>query len=159
MAAGDTYWFVEYLHRVFDYGSADFGGTPNTLKMALIKSAANGGVDPTIALAYPTWGAGGSTNLSSSEVTPGGTYVAGGAELATPSSAVSGDDLQIDFSNPAAWAQDAANPTNARWGIIYDDSSTNKDCVAWYDLGADIDMTTGEFQIAMGTPALVIACT
>lgn len=158
MAAGNTYWFVEYLHQVFDFGSADFGATPNTLKFALIKSAANGGITPAIDTPRPTWGAAGSTDMSAYEVTPGGTYVTGGAALASPTSTVSGSTLQIDFGNPAAWAQDASNPTNARWGIIYDDSAVDKDCLAWFDLGADLDLSSGEFQAAMGAPALQITC-
>lgn len=158
MAAGNTYWFVRYLERVFDFQSADFGTTPNTIKCALIKSAANGGHDPSVTDAYPTWGAGGSTDLSAAEVTPGGSYVAGGATCAAPGSTVSSATLQIDWSNPPAWAQDGANPTNARWAIFYDSTSTNKDCICWYDLGGDIDMTLGETTLTMGAPALQIAC-
>lgn len=158
MAAGNTYWFVSYLERVFDFADVDFGATPHALKIAFIKSVANGGITPSITTAYPTWGAAGSTNMSSYQVTPGGNYPTGGLSLATPVSTVNGAILEIDFSNPASIAQDAANPTNARWGIIYDDGAANKDCIAYYDLGADRDLTTGEFQVAMGTPALQITC-
>ena len=158
MAAGNTYWFVEYFKRVFDFQSPDFGATPNTIKCALIKSAANGGHDPAVTDAYPTWGAGGTTNLSSSEVTAGGSYTSGGVAVATPGSTVNGAVLEIDWANPAAWAQDASNPTNARWAIFYDDSSPNKDCICWYDLGADRDMTAGELTLTMGAPALTVTC-
>lgn len=154
MAAGNTYWFIEYAKRVFDFQSADFGATPNTLKAALIKSAANGGHDPAVTDAYPTWGAGGTTDLSTAEVTAGGNYVAGGETLANPATTVVGNVLQLDMDNPPKWDQDPANPTNARWLIIYDDTVPNKDCVAWYDLGADIDMSIADLTCTFGTPAL-----
>lgn len=158
MAAGDTYWFVEYLKRVLDFQSADFGATPNTIKCALIMSAANGGHDPAVTDAYPTWGAGGTTNLFSAEVAVGGSYASGGVTVATPSTTVATATLQIDWNNPAQWAQHASNPSNARWAIFYDYTSTNKDCICFYDLGADRDMTTGPMTLTMGAPALQIVC-
>lgn len=158
MSAGSTYWFVRYLERVFDFQSADFGTTPHTIKCALIKSAANGGYDPAVTTAYPTWGAGGSVNLSSAEVAAGGSYTAGGVVVSAPGTTVSSATLQIDWGNPASWAQDGANPTNARWAIFYDDTSANKDCICWMDLGGDLDLTTGELTLTMGAPALTIVC-
>jgi hypothetical protein len=158
MAAGDTKWFAAYLERVFDFGEADWGATPNTIKCALIKSAANGGHDPSVTDAYPTWGAGGSTDLSAAEVTPGGSYSAGGVSVAAPGTTLNSNVIELDHGNPASWAQDASNPTNARWAIFYDDSTTNKDCMYFFDLGSDSDMTTGELSLTMGSPALTITC-
>jgi hypothetical protein len=159
MAAGDTYWFVEYLHKVFDSAIPDFGATPNSLKVAFIKSAANGGFDPAVTTPYPTWGSAGSTNLSSSEVTPGGNYSAGGLSVASPTSTVVSNVLQLDWNNPGTIAQSGSNPTNARWAIFYDDTHPDKPCLCWFDLGADSDLTTGESVLTMGTPALSITCT
>lgn len=158
MAAGETYWFVGYLKKVFENGIANFSGSPNTLKCALIKSAANGGHDPSIADAHPTWGASGTTNLSAAEITAGGNYTAGGEEVASPVVTIVGDVLQLDWGNPPTWSQDAANPTNARWAIFYDNTTPNKEAVCFYDLGTDRDMTSGELQLSMGTPALDIDC-
>jgi hypothetical protein len=152
MAAGNSYGFVAYLEKVFDSGIADFG-TPNTIKCALIKSLANGGFDPVVTTAYPTWGSAGTTDLSTSQVTPGGNYVDGGVTCTNPTSGSVSNVLQIDWDNPPSWPQHASNPTNARWAVFYDDTHADKPCVLWYDLGTDIDMTTGELAITMGAPA------
>jgi hypothetical protein len=158
MAAGDTFMFVAFVEKALDLQGTDFGATPNTIKCALIKSLANGGFDPSVSTPYPTWGASGTTNLSSSEVSAGGNYTAGGNACASPTSTVVGDVLELDWSNPATWAQDASNPTNARWAIFYDDTSGTKDCLGYMDLGADINMTSGQLQVSMGTPAFTIDC-
>ena len=158
MAAGETFWFVGYFQRVFDFQSPDFGTTPNEIKCAIIKSAANGGHDPSVTDAYPTWGSGGTTDLSASEVTPGGNYVAGGAIVASPTSTLNGAVLELDWGNVPTWATHASNPSDARWLIFYDNTSTNKDCICYFDLGADRDMTTGNLATTMGVPALDITC-
>lgn len=158
MAAGTTTWFAAYLEKVFDEQVADFGTTPNTIKCALIKSAANGGHDPSASDPHPTWGSGGSTDLSASEVSTSPTYLAGGNVCANPTSARVSNVFQLDWENPASWGQDGANPTNARWAIFYDDTASNKECICFMDLGADRDMTAGELLIAMGTPALTGTC-
>lgn len=152
MAQGEVFAFDSFLENVFDGGIHDFGATPNTIKCALIKSAANGGDDPAITDADPCWGAGGSTNYLSAEVTPGGNYSTGGAPCATPSATLAAGVLQLDFGDPATWSQNASNPTNARWGIVYDDTTTNKNAIAYVDLGSDFDMTTGDLTITWGAP-------
>jgi len=152
MAQGDVHVFDAFLENVFDSGIHDFGATPNTIKCALIKSAANGGDDPAITDTDPCWGAGGTTNFATAQVTPGGNYTTGGNTCATASASLSGGTLQIDFGDPASWAQNASNPTNARWGIVYDDTTANKNCIAYVDLGSDFDMTTGDLTITWGAP-------
>jgi len=152
MAQGDVTIFDAFLENVFDSGIHDFGSTPNTIKVALIKSAANGGDDPAVTDAVPCWGAGGTTNFATAEVTPGGNYTTGGATCASASASLSGGVLQVDFGDPATWSQNASNPTNARWGIVYDDTATNKNAIAFVDLGSDFDMTTGDLTITWGAP-------
>ena len=162
MAAGQTFWFADYLKRVMA-GEAlpDMGTTPNTIKCALIKSAANGGFDPEVTTDYPTWGATGDNDLSAAEVTAGGTYTAGGNVCASPSAtrAAASPLVAVDWANPTSWAQDGANPSNARWAIFYDDTTPDNMCIAWMDLGQDQDMTTGELQLNMADPTgLQILC-
>lgn len=152
MAQGDVVVFDAFMENIFDSGIHDFGATPNVVKCALIKSAANGGDDPAITDANPTWGAGGTTNFATAEVTAGGNYTAGGNACATPTATLNAGTLEIDFGDPAVWSQNAGNPTNARWGIIYDDTATNKNVIGWVDLGSDFDMTTGDLTITWGAP-------
>jgi hypothetical protein len=152
MAQGDVTVFDAHLENVWDGGVHDFGATPNTLKCALIKSAANGGDDPDVADADPRWGAGGTTNFATAEVTAGGNYTAGGATMATPSASLATGVLQVDAGDPATWSQNASNPTNARWAIVYDDTVAGKHAICFIDLGSDFDMTTGDLTITLGAP-------
>lgn len=148
MAQGTVEVFDQFLENVFDSGIHDFGATPNTIKCALT----DGTTTPTTTTADPRWGTGGSTNFLSEEVTPGGNYSTGGATCATPSATLSGGELQLDFGDPATWSQHASNPTNARWGIIYDDTAAGKQCIGFVDLGSSFDMTTGDLTITWGAP-------
>jgi len=144
--------FDWFLKNVFDGGVHAFGGTPNTIKCALIKSAANGGADPLVTDPDPCWGAGGSTNYQTAEVTPGGNYIAGGNVCANPAAILVAGVLEVDFDNPAAWLQDPANPTNSRWGIAYDNTAANKNAVGFIDLFSDRNMTALDLNVQWGTP-------
>ena len=147
MAQGDTVLFNKFVE---DMGDKLYNLSGDTFKLALVKSSANGGIDPTATTADPRWGAGGTTNLLSSEVTPGGNYTTGGESLSTTitdnwtiSSNVSkfdGDDVSI--------ASNASNPTNARWGIVYDDTDAGKRAIGYVDLGSDSDLSGGNFTLA-----------
>jgi hypothetical protein len=44
-------------------------------------------------------------------------------------------------------AQNASNPNNARWAVIYNDTSAGKEAVAFVDLGGVTDLTAGAFSI------------
>jgi len=145
MAQGDVFVFDQFLVDAIEGATHNF--TTATVKCALVKSAANGGIDPAVTTSDPCWGAGGTTNLSSSEVTPGGNYSTGGATCASPTVTLSGGAAVFDAGDPASWAKDASNPTNARWGIIYNDSATNKNAIGYVDLGSDFDMTGGALTI------------
>jgi hypothetical protein len=152
MAQGTVSIFDAFLENVLDSGIHDFGATPNAIKVALIKSAANGGDDPAVTDPDPRWGAGGGTNFASAEVTPGGNYAAGGKSCAAASATLVGGVLHVDFGDPSTWDQHASNPTNARWGIVYDDTATGKQCIGFVDLGSDFDMSGGPLTITWGTP-------
>lgn len=156
MAQGTVTIFDAHMENVWDGGIHVFGGAPNTIKCALIKSAANGGDDPAVTDANPCWGAGGSTNFATAQVTPGGNYTTGGNACASPSAVLSAGTLNVDFGDPATWSQNASNPTNARWGIIYDDTATNKNCIGYVDLGSDFNMTTGDLTIVWGAPFMTV---
>jgi hypothetical protein len=122
----------------------------DTIKLALITSA----VTPDITDADPRWGAGGTTNYATNEVTPGGNYSAGGATLANPSVTLTGGLAMFDADDPATWAQHASNPTNARWGIVYNDTDAGKRVLGFLDLGSTFDMTTGPLAVAWNANGL-----
>lgn len=142
MAAGDV--------TTFDQAKVDFGNKihdldSDTYKVGLITSAAT----PTASTAAPHWGGTGTTNFATSQVTPGGNYATGGPSLTSVAYTNSGGTVSW-VAAKVSIAMDVANPTNARWGIIYNDTDANKRAVAYVDLGADRDMSAGPFEIRWG---------
>lgn len=138
MAAGDITFFHQFK---VDLGNKLHDMDSDTWKVGFITSA----VTPAASDAAPHWGGTGTTNFESSQVTPGGNYSTGGPALTT-----------MGFTNSAgtvSWkadkisiAQHASNPTNARWGILYNSTDANKRAAAILDFGAAIDLTSGPFE-------------
>ena len=139
MAQGDITLFNELKE---DVGQKIHNLSSDTFKLGLVTNA----VTPAASTSDPRWGAGGSTNLSSSEVTPGGNYSAGGAALATSTWSETSGTATFDAADVSI-AQNASNPNNARWGIIYNDTSAGKEALAFLDLGGVTDLTAGAFQV------------
>jgi hypothetical protein len=138
MAVGDVVVFNQFLQ---DVGRATHNLETDTIRFALITNA----VTPAATTADPRWGAGGGTNFDTNEVTAGGNYVAEGGDIAATYSQAAGtatfDGTDISI------AQNASNPTNARWGIIYNDTAAGNQCIAFLDLGSVIDLSTGSFTV------------
>lgn len=147
MAQGDVVFFdqflVDVMKKLHDL-SAD------VCKLAIITSA----VTPAATTADPRWGAGGTTNLSSNEVTPGGNYAAGGITLASPSVTLTGGLAMFDSTTDPSWASNASNPTNAKWGIIYNSTDAGKRAIGFVDLGTAFDMTTGPLTVTWNANGL-----
>jgi hypothetical protein len=139
MAAGDVTLFNEFKE---DVGQKIHNLSSDTFKLGLVTNA----VTPAATTADPRWGAGGSTNLSSSQVTPGGNYSTGGPTLASTTWSETSGTATFDAADVSI-AQNASNPNNARWGIIYNDTSAGKEAVAFVDLGGVTDLTAGAFSI------------
>ena len=140
MAKGDIIWF-EQAYVDTDEGLHDKEN--DTFKLGLATDA----LTPTATTSDPRWGAGGGTNLSTNEVSAGGNYSAGGPAIANPTvtldtnkSKFDGDDIQV--------LQDGSNPTDARWGYIYNDTDAGKRALAAVDLGAVTDLSAGQFDVA-----------
>lgn len=145
MAAGDLTVFDEFLE---DVGLELHQLETDDFKCGLITATAT----PTAADADPCWGAGGTTNLSTNQVTPGGNYATGGPSIGGTYSQTSGtatfDGTDVSIT------QNGSNPTNARWGIIYNDTEANKHAMAFIDLGAVIDLSAGDFSITWNASGL-----
>jgi hypothetical protein len=139
MAQGTFTLFNEAAISLMD-GRIDLD--TDTLKFALISTV------PVATAAVPCWGAGGTTNLSSNEVSGDG-YAAGGKELTTVAWTQTGGvgTLSADpLSGADKWAQDGAGPTNIKTGILYSDSATNKDAIGFMDMTADGGTTAISLQ-------------
>ena len=86
------------------------------------------------------------------EVTAGGNYTAGGA-AATVTWVESAGTVTLALSANVAWLANGANPTNARYAILFADNVTTPvadAAVAFIDLGATIDMSAGDLTINAG---------
>lgn len=143
MATGDITWFDQAL---LDLGSKIHNLGSDVLKLGIVKSAANGGIDPATTTADPRWGAGGTTNLSSSSVVVTGTSYTAPQTLASVTwSLVSG--IATLRANIITLAQDASGFTNGRWGIIYNDTDTGKRALAFVDFGSDRSLVAGALTI------------
>ena len=134
MARGDVTVFEEAKAKMLD---GDWASTDH-FYCGLITNA----VVPTAADETPVYG-------DYTEVTPGGNYSAGGTDLGTLADLVteSGGTMKFDSSTNPQWAQNASNPTNAYYGIIYNYTDAGKDAVAFVDLGGPVDMTAGDLTI------------
>ena len=111
----------------------------NTIKMAIMTNAAT----PSLTDSDPRWGAGGSQNYATNEVTPGGSYSAGGITLTSPTSTLSGAVTSLNSTSPITLAANAANPTNAYWGIFYDSTDAGKHVIGYIDLGGPVSLVPG----------------
>lgn len=139
MAAGDIIWFEQ---AYVDTDEALHDKELGTFKAALITSSTT----PAANDADPRFGAAGSTDLSTNECTPGGNYPSGGFTLSNPTVTLVSGKSRWDFDDISA-AQDASNPTDARWMIVYN-TATGLRALFAIDLGADSDLTTGPFSVA-----------
>lgn len=153
MAQGDFTLFNSFKEKL---GKKVFSLDTNgdTFKVGLIKNVVNSGYNPISTTSDPTWGIGGSTNLSLYEVVPDGNYTSGGYELPAITNTwnESGGVLTWDNIDNPIWDVDALSPVNASYAIIYDDTATNKDCMGFIDLRDDpttevIDMSLNNLTI------------
>lgn len=142
MAAGDIKWLSGALLAL---GTKVHDLSADTLKVGLVTST----VTPAIADTDGRWGAGGSVNYSTNEVTPGGNYSAGGPTLASVTW-TNVSNVPTLRATDVSIAQHASNPTNARWGIVYNSTDASKRALAFIDFGAAKDLTLGAFTVNFG---------
>ena len=139
MAAGDLVVFDEAKAYMLD---GDFAST-DTIKLALVTTA----VTPTASDAVPGINAGATTTYTS--CTPGGTYALETLDtIAAMVTEAAGTMTFDDTGASVSWAQNASNPTDARWAIIYNSDDTGLErAICFIDLGAVVDMTAGALTI------------
>jgi hypothetical protein len=139
MATGDIKWFAQGLH---DLGNKLHALGTDALKLGLITST----VTPTVAATLPHFGGTGTTNYATNQVTTGTAYTAGGPTLTGVSwSVVAG--VPTLRAAQVTIAQDAAGFTNARWGIIYNNTNAAKQALGFIDLGADRSIVAGSLTL------------
>lgn len=138
MAAGDTHVSAKFVSNMSITSLASLWAT-NTIKMAIITNAQTPGITDS----DPRWGAGGTQNYSTAEVTPGGNYSAGGISLAGTTSTLSSAVTSLNCTSPISLAANASNPTGAFWGIFYDSTDAGKHVFGFIDLGGSLSLVNG----------------
>jgi hypothetical protein len=138
MAAGDVTVFNVHLQ---DIGRGVHNLETGDISLGLVTSS----VTPTASTAAPCWGEGGTVDWNDTEVTVGGSYIEAGPSIGGTYSQSGGtatfDATDVDLE------QNGSNPTDARWGIIYNETATNNEAIGFIDLGAVINLSSGDFSI------------
>lgn len=143
MAKGDFTIFEEFVTD-FANGLHNLKDT-HVLKLGLITSV----VTPTAADATPAWAVGSGVDYDGNEVGTGGNYTAGGEVLAFAVAtrwAEAGGVGTLDADN-ISFAQDAIGFTNARWGILYNETAAGNQAIGFLDLGGDVSEVAGPVAI------------
>ena len=138
MAAGDVHVSAKFVSNMSITSLASLWAS-DTVKMAIITNAQTPGITDS----DPRWGAGGTQNYSTAEVTPGGNYSAGGISLAGTTSTLSGAVTSLNCTSPISLATNASNPTGAFWGIFYDSTDAGKHVFGFIDLGGSLSLVNG----------------
>jgi hypothetical protein len=142
MAAGDFVVFDQFLENLGENVIPTLSTTP--IHMGIVTNA----TVPAKTTADPRWGAGGTTNFLTNEVTPGGNYATGGPDLTVTVSdpwTRSGSTVTFDLDDVSI-TQNGSNPSGAYWGIIYVNDA-NDYCIGYVELGGPIDLSAGDFTI------------
>ena len=148
MAQGTITLFNEYSESMSD-GRIDLD--TNAFYAALTTLQVGG--TPTIAAtdAVPCWGAGGTTNLASSEVAAGGGYSAGGIALTSVTWAKTAGVCKFDAADIRWTSSASGDPATIKSLILYDNTTANKDAIGFMDLTADgttaISLLAGDISI------------
>jgi len=152
MAQGTLALFHEFAESVGD-GRIDLDTA--TFKIAFVTLQVGG--TPSIAKtdAVPCWGAGGTTNLSTSEVSAGGGYTTGGEALTSVTWQQDTPGVATFDAADVTWTSSASgDPATIKTAVIYSDTATNKDCVGFIDMTADgttaISLLSGDITVAFG---------
>lgn len=141
MARGDLTVFNEFTVSLAE---KKINLETDTIKLALIDDT----VTPTVDAATPMWGGGSDEDYDANEVTDAGGYTAGGMEISGPElvRAAAVATFDDDDSN-LSLAQNGSGFTDAYWGILYSDTATDKNAIAFIDLGGPVSEQAGPVNI------------
>ena len=139
MATGDVQVFNAFAESIAD-GRIDLD--TDTLKLAIIDSV----ITPTAADATPAWDVTSGVDYDGNEVSTAGGYTANGETLANVTWELAANVATLGADNVVI-AQDGSGFTDGRWGIIYSETATNNDAIAFVDFGAAVSEQAGQITI------------
>lgn len=141
MAAGDFYLFNDFARQL---GDKEHDFPSDQIMVALITSA----ITPTVSDTTPTWSDYSAAQVTGSNYTSGGKEITGRTWVETAGSAVlDGADL--------VWVQSVGGFTNARWGIVYNNTNAADIAIGFIDLGSDVDSTVDDVEIVWGATGIL----
>lgn len=135
-------FFEEFVK---DLGDGDHGDlNAASYKIALFTSS----ISPALAATQATPQYGDYTG----ECTATGNYTTGGSAISTTSWSEADGTGTLNAAS-VAWLQHASNPTNARYGLIYNDTPTvpADPAIGYIDFGSDQDLSAGDFTITFSS--------
>jgi len=143
MAQGTVQFFQEALEHIGD-STIDLDG--DTFKIALFPNTgaptfAEDDTDPEYATTYN-----GASECS------GTGYTAGGATASCTWVEAAGTST-FAISGDVTWSQNGAGPTDIYWGLIYSETASNNEAIAYIDMGdaANISLVDGDITVNQGT--------
>lgn len=144
MATGNMKWFAAGLLAL---GNKLIDLTNDTLKLGIVTTA----TVPSLSTADPRWGAGGTTNFSSSQVATGGTAYTGPVTLTSKTWSLVSNVPTLRAAD-ITLAQDGSGFTNGAYGIIYDDTDAGKRALGFVELasGGTASLVAGAITIDWG---------
>jgi hypothetical protein len=149
MAAGDFKWFAQGLKSLADK-LVDLD--TDLMKWGLVTNA----TVPTVLIGDPRWGAGGTTNFSSTQIATATSYT-GPVTLASVTCTKDNTGFVLDAADPAVIAQDAGGATNIAYLILYSDTSAQKNCIGYMELSTagTISLVAGSLTITFNASGML----
>jgi hypothetical protein len=128
MATGNITWFnqakLDLMNKVHNLGS-------DTLNVGIVTTA----TVPTATTAAPHWGGTGTTNFATTQVATGGTQYTGPKTLTSVTTSLVSGVATLRGAD-ISMTIDASGFTNGAWGIIYNNTDTNKRALGFIELSA-----------------------
>lgn len=140
MARGDFTVFEEFADQL---GKEIHNFASDVIKLAIIDVT----ITPTAADATPAWGTTSGVDYDANEVAITGGYTADGETIPVTWTETSGVATLNDNAGDIALAQDASGFTDGYWGILYNNSATNKNAIGFLDLGGPVSEQAGPVNI------------
>lgn len=138
MAAGDITLFRQFL---LDLGTKKHDLSADTIKLGLVTAS----TVPSATTADPRWGSGGTTNFATNAVATATAYTGPLTLSSVTWTLVS--NVPTLRGTAAQIAADASGFTNARYGIIYNDTDTGKRAIGFVDLGATVSIAAAAYTV------------
>ena len=149
MAAGDITVFNEFTE---DLGEGVHDFSSDTIKLGLIDDT----ITPLADTDAPRWDVSSSQDYDGNEVSTAGGYTTGGITIPVTFRRSTDTATLQDDSGDVSLAADPAGFDDARWGIIYNASATNKNAIAFVDFGASgLDETAGTVRIYWNSSGII----